>query len=161
MQSFKNFYFFEIPVYRLSQKDYHIETEKIIFKATEVFRKRNTNENILKEICKSFSYSIPQWEFNDRIGYLKLYFLSTQLRAEYHAVKAKKIFRSKQKTFEFKTHKLCAETEIKSNLSNIEIYNLILKHLQNCQKELQNRYIDIEQFTQIAPFINWNDLLTN
>jgi hypothetical protein len=34
-----------------------------------------------------------------------------------------------------------------------------MKYLEECQKELRSRYIDIENFKMIGRYIDWNSLL--
>lgn len=159
--SFKNIYFFEIPVYRLSYQHYQSENDKLKIQYLEIFRKRKISESSMNETSEFYDEIIfhPMWEFNERIGYLKLYFLGSQIRAEYFAVKAKKIYRSSRKIFEYKTHKLSPELTIALKMSNEDIFHCIVQYLCNCQKELKKRYIDIALFLQIGQFVDWKMLL--
>jgi len=159
--SFKNIYFFEIPVYRLSYKEYKDENDKLKMQYLEIYKRRNISKTFINELSGMYDKVLPPpiWDFNERIGYLKLYFLGSQIRAEYFAVKAKKIYRSKRKVFEYKTHKLSPELTIALKMSNKDIFHCIVQYLCNCQKELKKRYLDTTLFLEIGQFVDWQMLL--
>jgi len=95
------------------------------------------------------------WEFNESIGYIRLYFFGTQIRGEYWGVNSKRIVRTRKKTFEFKTRKLATEINILSDSDSNSIFNKILEYLSRCQKELKCRYIDSSHLKTIGPYVNW------
>ncbi|HFK5878493.1 TPA: hypothetical protein ACGYSL_002402 [Legionella pneumophila] len=99
-----------------------------------------------------------QWEFNEIIGYIKLFVLGGQVRGEYHQVDAKRIVKTRKKIIELKSLKLVDEIELPSQGSNHEIYTGILDYLNACQKHLKNRYIDLSVFQRIGPYIDWKSL---
>ena len=158
---FKNIYFFEIPVYRLSYQQYRDENDKLKKQYLHTWEKRKVLESFMNEISESYDENIshPMWEFNERIGYLKLYFLGSQIRAEYFAVQTKKIYRSRRKVFEYKTHKLSPEMTITYKMSNEDIFHCVVQYLCNCQKELKKRYLDTALFLQTGQFVDWKMLL--
>lgn len=76
------------------------------------------------------------WEYNEIIGYIKLYIQGNQIRGEYYQHKSTRIRKTRTKSFIFKTHKLSPEISI-HNKTNFEIYILILDYLENCKLELK------------------------
>ena len=101
----KENYFFELPIYRVTREKYYMDMEKYI---ENKFSKLN-------DIQREYYGSTPEkkaewakyyreeygsiWEYNDVIGYIKLYFYGTQVRGGYWSVKAKRIVRTKKKGF--------------------------------------------------------------
>jgi hypothetical protein len=154
-------YFFELPVYRLSEaqyieeenkflSDYYFETHtnKGIPKTTTTYEKFKENSNRYRDI----------WRYNEIIGYVRLYILGNQIRGEYYQHKTTRIRKTRTKHFQFITQKLASEKSL-SNNTNADIYNIILEYVQDCKFELKKRYIDINNFQQIGKYIDWNRLI--
>lgn len=151
---------FDIPVYRLSESQYEVECKNII---KNNFNCSFKNSNKVFDLETYYEKSIKYfdiWEYNEIIGYIKLYILGSQIRGEYIQHKSSRIRKTRTKSFIFKTHKLAAEINI-YNKTNEEIYLLISKYLENCKIELKNRYIDLDNFNQIGKYIAWNKLIAD
>lgn len=154
-------YFFELPVYRLSEKDYEKEEDTFLLKYYNEVHLRNgrVNSSISYEEFKEKSMLYRDiWQYNEIIGYIKLYILGSQIRGEYYQHKTSRIRKTRTKHFKFLTLKLVSESNL-SNKTNEEIYNIILKYIEDCNLELQKRYIDIKYFKQIGKFVDWNNLI--
>lgn len=156
-------YFFDIPVYRLSYEDYKNEVNKSIKGNYYYFfiNKDGTKKNELITFESHYAKSIKYhdiWDYNEIIGYIKLYILGTQVRGKYYQHKSTRIRKTRTKSFIFKTHKLTPEINI-HNKTNSEIYILILDYLENCKLELKKRFIDIDNFRNIGQYVDWNKLI--
>jgi len=99
------------------------------------------------------------WRYNEIIGYLRLYFLGTQVRAEYWRVNRKRIVRTRRKIFQFWTWKVAPETELPVNGSSAEIYKAVQEHVESCRAALKGRFVDTRQLTTIGHYIDWRALL--
>jgi hypothetical protein len=98
------------------------------------------------------------WRFNEIIGYIRLYFLGSQIRGEYYGVRKQRLVRTRTKKMEFQTWKLVPEIDIPFPTSNKEIFCTVNEYLDKCKKALPRRYIDTSMFEVIAPYINWRKL---
>ena len=162
-----NNYFFTLPVYRLHKEKYyqdmnmHIENElRPKSELEEVIYKKAYNKDA--EFYNIRKFSLIQnyggcWEFNEIIGYVKLYFYGNQIRGEYWAVKAKKIVKSRKKQFEIKTHKLHVALTIEDDTNN-GILCKIEEYISGCENKLRERYVDKQEFIKLAPHIDWAKL---
>lgn len=52
------------------------------------------------------------WDFNEIVGNIKLFFMGTQVRGEYWSTKPHRKLMTRKKQFEFKEHKLVAESNV-------------------------------------------------
>lgn len=139
--------FYDVPIYRLSNEEYQ--------KAISAFvdpRVESQGPGVKQMWWEQFGGA---WQFNEIIGFLRLHFLGSQVRAEWWSVKAKRITKTRQKQFEYKSHKLAPETSIPSGATNKEIWAAILEHLDDCRKELKGRYVDSSLLEVIGPHMNW------
>jgi hypothetical protein len=158
---------FDIPVYRLTKEKY--ESEQNLFIQREM---SEGGENVQKmyhrhpdvkrqdenRLWESYGGS---WLFNEIIGFIRLFFLSEQIRGEYIHVEAKKIVRTRKKVFGPLGYEVTSPERVSAGSSNREIFNLILKYLKRAQneKELKSRCVDTSVFKNIGPHTDWNALL--
>ena|SRR5437763_2075027 len=158
-------YFYDIPVYRISQEKYYSgmdqHIDRVLFPEDSPYsdtlrerEKTNRDENIALRHHLHRSYG-GCWRFNEIIGYIRLHFLGSQIRGEYYAVAKKRIVRTRTKTLEYQTWKLAPEIEVPSDASSNDIFAAILKYLSDCRKELRGRYVDSQLFELIGPYIDW------
>lgn len=157
---------FDLPVYRLKEDKYYLERKVFVDKF--LFGKNDErkgfyiqNENLYRRYSAQLNERYGgKWDFNEIIGYIKLHFLGSQVRGEYWEVKAKRIVKTRKKYFEWRTHKLAPERELCRNKTNLEIYNEIIKYIDDCRKELPNkRYIDDKQLISLGPYIDWKKVI--
>jgi len=161
-------YFYDVPVYRLSREKYYKGMNEYIKKQMESGSPRHI------EIMKEFHMKEPNqryaaedslrqfyggsWEYNEIIGYIRLYFFGTQIRGEYWGVNSKRVVRTRKKVFEHKTWKLALEIDLHQAPDSSTIFLKIQKYLMSCQQELKGRYIDITHLMTIGPYVNWKAL---
>lgn len=161
-------YFIEIPVYRIPEKQYSVELENYINKHLNsgtpqdvAFMQKTLKESPnlklkFKEILKD-DYG-GNWKYNEIIGYIRLFFLGTQIRGEYWGTKAKRKRRTRKKFFEYKTWKLAPEIELHWETESSAIFAKVLEYITACSKELKGRYIDVRPLMVIGPYVDWMTL---
>lgn len=154
-------YFFIIPVYRLSEEKYYSNLKN----SFETWISKTWNEDFIlnyPEIVQNSKNNHRSsygggWEFNEIVGYVKLHFLGTQIRGEYWATIPKRKVRTRRKQFEYKTHKLAAEIEIR-DFTQEGIIKAVDKYIGRCKKEVKNRHLDLREFDKLKAHINWSSL---
>lgn len=156
-------YFFDIPIYRLSPEKYSIElnrylTKKLSSPDMSTFLKSNPKIALQNEEFFTQQFG-GMWEYNEIIGYIKLYILGSQIRGEYSLVKAKRITRTRNKQFKYLSDKIEPELELPIFDSNDVIYSRILDYINNCKKKLNNRFVDTSLFEIVGPHIDWSTLI--
>jgi hypothetical protein len=157
------FYFFDVPVYRLTKDRYYAEQKEHIDQTMysdqlqRQFYENNRDNAIRFEAYLQHAYG-GCWDYNEIIGYIRMHFLGTQIRGEYFGVKAKRIVRTRRKTLEYRAYKLAPEVSVPANASSVKIYKLIQKYLNDCQRELRGRHIDTQMLDALAPYIDWRQM---
>lgn len=154
-------YFLIIPVYRVSKEQYYLDLKNDYEKSIP----KTWNEGFIKDhpnIIQGFkenhrSVYGGDWEFNEIVGYIKLHFLGTQIRGEYWATIPKKKVKTRRKQFEYKTHKLAAEIEIR-DFTQEGITKAVDEYINRCKKEIKNRHLDLREFEKLKAHINWPSL---
>jgi hypothetical protein len=149
-------YFMLIPVYRLSEDKYMSDMESDFEKKLtwdEEFCEKNPDMLLNYKGYHHKNYG-GVWEFNEIIGYIKLYFYGRQVRGEYWSTLPNRKVRSRRKQFEYKTHKLAAEVGIKQKTSEA-ILEAVEEYLLDCKREIKNRYIDLREFNSLKRHLNW------
>ncbi len=154
-------YFMVIPVYRLSEDKYYSQMnedfEKLISRSWDInFRRNNPDMVESWRISHRSSYG-GDWEFNEVVGHIKLFFMGSQIRGEYWGTEPQRKVRTRKKKFEFKAHKLVAEGAIWEKTSD-GVLAAIEEYLSRCKEELKGRYIDLREFEALKNYVNWFDV---
>lgn len=151
-------YFMVIPVYRLPEDKYFLQMEEdfenMISKSWDDDFRQNNPELVANWKRSHRSSYGGCWEFNEIIGYIKLFFMGSQVRGEYWSTKPRRKIRTRRKEFELKAHKLAAESEIWDK-SNEGILSAIEEYLSRCNRELKNRHLDLREYESLKNHINW------
>jgi hypothetical protein len=158
--------FFEIPVYRCSLNVYLTELKK---NRQNYLQYINTISGVPREEAPE-SYAtaeywfeqkhVTPWHYNQALGWLRLDKDHSSIKAEYYFVSANKVSkRLKHKRFfwegkAFELHPVPRD-------SSSTIFESVLNAIKDLQKEqrFKNRYIDLEAFRNLGPFVNWRALL--
>lgn len=165
-------YFFEIPIYRCSPEKHNKETDDMHEEAIRFFdvQKRMLPEHDFSDnIERRFLRLYSPYDYNEVIGWIRLYILGTQIRGRYYFESdpknpelyktrinrgiRKKRFIDCGKAFEMSTYKDQTSTEIFSDL---------LEELERLNKEespFKKRYLDLEQLKKMGPFVDWKYLV--
>jgi hypothetical protein len=156
-------YFFEIPLYRVQKEDFNRQYERDKEQYLSEFQAKfefPVSEAVLRRVEQDFweTYGGP-WHFNQAIGWLRLYVLGTQIRADiwlHHARRygraiPHKRYRISGQRFEYSAM-FRSPDEIRSDLR---------RELLELQKDLGNGrfYLDLECFDQLADLIDWGRLV--
>lgn len=158
-------YFYDLPVYRLSEERYYSERDDCIGRAIfqtgspeeprlRAREQQNPRANDWNRGHLERSYG-GCWRFNEVIGQIRLHFLGSQVRGEYFAVAKQRIVRTRTKTIEYRTWKLAPEVDINSPYRTTEVLDAIRQYIRDCEKELPKRFIDTSMFDAIAPHVDW------
>ena len=156
-------------MYRLPEEQYYREMEcdvdGVLFPSDDPLspslRERdatypNEKNSIRDHLRKKYGGG---WRFNEVIGFIRLFFLGTQVRGEYFGVGRKRIRRTRKKIFELRSLNLAPEIEISHLMSNAGILEAVHSYLADCRKELKGRYIDSQLLEQLVLHIDWQKFL--
>jgi hypothetical protein len=151
-------FFFISPVYRLDEEKYYAnlnkDFESVVSGAwDQEFREKHPD---MVQGWRNHHHTTygGAWDFNEIVGYIKLYFLGTQVRGEYWSTIPKRKIRTRRKQFEYKTHKMYVEIEIREKTKE-GILAAIEEYLEGCARELKNRHIDRKEFDKLKNHIDW------
>ena len=163
------FNFLDIPVYRLQEDEYYaarsayadaVMTEHPLPTTPEspssASKLSPRDAAMLDHLYQSYGGA---WLYNEIIGYLRLHFLGSQVRAEYWRVQSKRIVRTRRKIFEFNHWKLAPETELPMGGTSEDIFDAVMEHVQGCKAELKGRCVDTSTLETLGPYIDWRGLL--
>lgn len=157
-------YFFDVPVYRCTNKKHSEEMAAEKFGLTKQLADsgftREQVPNTFSSIENYFDRSLwYPWKYNDIIGWIRVFVCGRQIRGEYWWVLSKRIIKRGKKQFRY-CGKAFESEDITSENSN-QIFLLICELLTQLAKErpFKGRFIDIELLSAIGPYINWRDLV--
>ena len=159
--------FFDVPVYRLTEKSYEQNLEAFIQKemsgggyyAQELYRREPDQKQLMEQhLFKSYGGC---WRFNEIIGFIRLRFYFSQIRGEYWRINAKRITRTRKKIFTFNEPNATYAEEIPHGCSSGKIFDLILKYLARAQNERRPEgcCVDTTVFELIGAHVDWQALL--
>lgn len=162
--------FYDIPVYRLPEKKYNAGMKKDIDQkmlgefeqdreTRADFYERNPDRKLWIEnhLWKRYGGA---WQFNEIVGYVRLYIDGNQILGEYWQTDAKRLVRTRRKLFVYSTHKIVPERELPFNGTNKDIYQEILDYLSDIRIELKGRLVDTSVFERIGPHVNWQAVVS-
>lgn len=102
------------------------------------------------------------WQFNEIVGYIRLYFLGSQVRGEYFSAEKKRNLLGRTKVYTFRSWKLAPETELidQHPPTNARIWEAIQGYVDKCRNELtKGRVIDDSGLVAIGPHVDWLSVL--
>jgi hypothetical protein len=147
-------YLFEIPVYRLAEKDYYKELSDY---------ENGINSEL--EVPLSNTYLKKQyggdWRYNEIIGFLRFYrYGGNQIRCDYTETDAVRKTRTRKKVFEKISDNYCTESFTISS-SNMDLVECVKSAVEHCEIRLKkkHRVLDKELFENTVDFIDWKSLL--
>jgi hypothetical protein len=147
-------FLFDVPVYRLAEDEYYKQREAYVLEHLATAGARSSEAQSAFRSHLEESYGGP-WDYNEIVGYIQLHFLGSQIRGEYFSVDAKRIVKTRCKTFVFRAHKLAPEIQIPRDATSNEICQLVNQYLDKCAEELPRRYIDSSLLDSMAPYVDW------
>ncbi|MFY7671580.1 hypothetical protein ACOSP6_10900 [Tenacibaculum sp. MEBiC06402] len=167
----EKYVFFDIPIYRLTDSEIDSENEKIIDELKE-FAKGNKvfGEDVYNRVFNDLvSIELYPFKYNEIIGYLELYCIGSQIRIDYwyachpHSRNIKKVFRRGLPKKQFNWFGEVDQINIRNNLSNEEILNLILKRIKMLKRKplFKRRFFYTNYLEKIGKHINWKSVLND
>ncbi|OYW61691.1 MAG: hypothetical protein B7Z31_02400 [Rhodobacterales bacterium 12-65-15] len=156
-----DFYFYDLPVYRLGKDDYYKALDALIETQVQNLRTIPGYEPAKSQIdwMKQHQYErFGPWNFNEVIGYIRLYLLGSQIRGEYFSAEKKRNSLGRTKVFVWRSFKLAAEVDIDRFVpaTNQLIWGSIQKYVERCRKELKRgRVIDDSLLQTVGPHVDW------
>jgi hypothetical protein len=169
-------YIFEIPIYRIPAKKY----ETILKKERKSFEKNCENqfkntlsenrnpksikkhlERMRKELVFEDRHWFP-WDYNEIIGWIRIFTFENQIRGEYFWVKAKSLVRKPIRKRFFWEGK-AFELSINKEDSSKDIFKKIIGEIKKLkkQKPFNGRYVYLEVLKNIGQFLDWKNLMKN
>lgn len=160
--------FLEIPIYRCDQNQHTKETEKE--RKNHIASRFRFAPELPQKIYKELRTHAENdfnvhlwypWRYNEIVGWIRLCADGTRIVGELWYIKAKTIRRRLVKKEFFYTSMKFIELNVHSNDSSEEIFKKICTELEqlNSKRLLKKRYMDIDIFNTIGPFIDWRQLL--
>jgi len=161
-------YIFEIPVYSVSEKKYYEKFEKAITKQTTLnlahfkdlfpLNFQEEHHRYLSKIRERLSDSF-KWRYNEIVGYIGIYVLGNQIRAEYSYTEAKRIVIKSKKTIIW-IGKLF-ERSIYDKENSEEIFEILKEEIELVKKEkpFKKRFIDTSILYKTGRYINWSQIM--
>ena len=156
-----NKYFCDLPVYRISEKEYYRRRDVEISKCVKnCMRGLDPSEEMLRRNREwreqHFYEKYGPWNFNEIFGYLKLHFLGSQIRGEYFSAEKSRVGLTRKRVFTWHSWKLAPEESLWGEENNEEIVAAIRKYIEACKKELRKgRVIDTQNFDALAEYVDW------
>ena len=161
--------FLDLPVYRVGEDAYHA-ARAAFADAQMTAHPLPTTPNrpsAAQQLSPQDAYMLDHlyrrygggWRYNEIVGYLRLHFLGSQVRAEYWRVEAKRIVRTRRKRIEFRDWKLAPETEVPVDGTSEEIYAAVREHVEDCRRELGSLVLDTTALETLGPYLDWRALL--
>jgi len=156
-------YFFDIPIYRCPIEKHTGEMEK------EKQRLLDLGVQNGNEIPESYASDVKRyfhnwvwypWRYNEIIGWIRLYVLKQQIRGEYWFIRAKLIRKNSRRKGIYHSGK-AFECDFHPDQPAAKIYEEICCELERLSNEepFKGRYLDLEAFHNIGPFVNWRQLM--
>jgi len=163
----RNKYIFDIPIYRKTKTDFNSEIETQVAKRIERIISYDPEQRPLSQDVRQRQYhsviaeSGGPWQFNQIVGWFRLFVEGKTIGCHLWWVDAKRLNRKmRNKRLYLQTYSNILQERITNESSN-EIFNRLLERLIKLSKEgmYKNRYIDLDVFQRIGPFINWRKLM--
>lgn len=155
-------YFFEIPIFRLSETEYNKSLQVKINRQIELYKKNTPGimYDYTSIVLKNFEDDFSNYRYGELVGIIKLFILGNQIRGELYFVKQKITSSLKNKTWQLQEMKIF-EFTIHQSFTSKKIYNLIIYNLDKYQKEnkkLRGFHIDLSVFKNVGEHINYNKI---
>lgn len=163
----RNKYIFDIPVYRKTRDEFNSEINILIKKRIEEIVSYDPKQRPLDQETKTrvknsvINYYDGPWQFNQIIGWLRLFLEGNKIGCHCWWIDAKRINRRmRHKRLLLQTYSDILQLRIR-NESSIEIFNKLFERLINISANppYKDRYVDIDAFHRIGPFIDWRKML--
>jgi len=153
-------YFFEIAIYRTRRerfnKKYDSDLQSYLEQSQKLSGFIRDIDNTRIHDKQSFweNYGGP-WQYNQIVGWIRLYILGSQLRGDLWMMTGKRLYRKSRNQIQLVGKVF--ETDITPDESSTQIRTKLEQELEYLQKKLckKKRFLDLECFQCLAPNIDW------
>ncbi|WP_179022420.1 hypothetical protein [Winogradskyella forsetii] len=164
-------YFYEIPIYRCTPERHFLELGELENKIVNEIGILSIDypENFEQIKDSRYARNSYPFDYNEIIGWIKLYILGNQIRGEYYFEVDTKDRQKEKKRLDkgirkkrFENFGKAFEISIKNATDNEQISKKLkneLIDLQNNEKPFKGRFIDTRQLDNITEFIDWQGLI--
>jgi hypothetical protein len=160
-------YIFDIPVYRLTSDEFDAEIELHLAKRVKWLRSYDSQRRPLsperrdQQLHSIIADSGGPWQFNQIIGWLRLFAEGRTIGCHMWWVDAKRINRRmRRKRLYLSTFSDVLGAWFPKESSS-EIFATLLQRLSEMvgERPYANRYIDLDVFRRLGPFVDWRGIL--
>ena len=160
-------YIFDLPVYRCTKERHDKElTEAVEAHLKHCFDdhglERSSDPQTITNITAHAQHAFGgPWEFNEIVGWVRLFPESHGIGAPVWFTEGKKLTRKMRKRFHLRTWSNCLWTHFPPPAENPEIYERVLQALESLAKRdpLDGRVLDLSVFKLTGPYIDWRRLI--
>jgi hypothetical protein len=164
-------YFFEIPIYRCTPEKHFLELGELENKIVNDIGIISIEypENFEKIKNDRYARNSYPFDYNEVVGWIKLYILGNQIRGEYYFEvdttdrrKDKKRLDKGIRKKRFENFGKAFEVSIYKENDNSQISEILKKELidlQKNEKPFKGRFIDTRQLENVIKFIDWRNLI--
>lgn len=162
---------FDIAVYSVTAESFFAERSKELQKHFDWINKASapslpirsptSDDEFDRDVRHHFENKYGGWQFTQVVGWIRLFPLARQVRGEYWFVNAKRIdIHMNRRNFEYfgKAFELSYFTGKETSLDIFHQTKDAIDGLKG-ERPFKGRYIDIETFVNIGPFVNWRELI--
>ncbi len=150
-------YFFEIGIYRCPAKQHYEELANGKRKYVEQLEYEPQNyENVSTWYDQN---RWPSWDYNEAVGWLRLYRFGSQIRGELWFIRAKRITRGAKKQFSNlgKVFELSFDPSHSEQDIREEIFRALKDAANN--RPIKGRYLDLKCFQSTSSALRWRKIL--
>ena len=157
-------FFLDLPVYRLSEKEFFAEGDRLTkHHIQSVWKGFSDEENQVGKVgFDQHHYRLyGDCQFNEIVGHIKLFFYGTQIRGEYYSSEKKRCVLGRRRVFKRISAKMSYEENLKEPFTSESIFAAIQVYLDRCEAELhKGRLIDRSALVKLGSHIDWAELFT-
>ncbi len=160
-------YIFDIPVYRTTKDDFDLEIERQLAKRIDWIKSSlPSGASLSREVQDREFHSViadsgGPWEFNQVVGWLRIFAEGHTIGCHQWWVDAKRLNRRmRNKRLYLTTYSDVLGAWFPRETS-AEIFDTLLDRLMKIAvgRRYKNRYVDLDVFRRVGPFIDWRGLL--
>jgi len=157
---------FIIPIYRISEEKFYKVIENTLDglanpnKFKKLFEDWENKKLEYKNRMSKYLYYL--WQFNEVVGWIGIFKLSTQIRGEIYYKYPGRIFQNSRIKIQW-VGKLF-ELNVTGDESNNEIFEMVKSEIEmevKNTKILKKRYVDLSSFERFGKYFDWNAFMLN
>ena len=154
-------YFFEIPIYSMNEKDYDKRMEDLLLREKDRYGLDESNPNYKYAYDSILKNSYRTWQYNQIIGYYRLYRFFSKIYGEFWKIDKKRIpFKLDKKVYKNQLISSEWSIDLRDIRTSHEFYLKLIEEIPNDHRELsKGYYLDLRLLKEIGPYIDWIKVL--